>query len=218
MARLPHDRSRGNRLPPAGHQRNEELRRRTDSLNEEAERLGEHIEGGGGKQIVVENEIAQHFAFNALEVSKQQPGYVYSWAWMGVRGTQSMQLGFKRSEGWEVVQGEDSEALEHKGIGADSTRQIGDVILLRIRKDKFIALTRYYRDQRLKREGALDSRLQELAAEQRRKGRTAIVHSDPNDPLIQRTLKRSTAKALATRELDSQIREGTAHLPQNATE
>ena len=48
----------------------------------------------------------------------------------------------KQIEGWVVVQGDDPEALEHKGIGGDTTRRVGDTILMRVPLDKFLLLER----------------------------------------------------------------------------
>jgi hypothetical protein len=132
MANVIHGR-RQTALPPAGHRRREELSKRADDLAEQMGTIpvneGGHVDPRTFKKV--EPELAQHF--NSLYVSNADPCYAYCWSWTGGYGRM---VRAKQAEGWEIVHGESEEATELKGTGADTTRRLGDVILMRIPLDR----------------------------------------------------------------------------------
>ena len=194
------------KLPPAGDMRRDELKRRADALDEQAETqsaAAEHY-AADPKAFRVESELAQHF--NELEVSNQDPAYAYCWVNSGSYGRF---IKMKLAQGWEVVQGDMPEAVDLKGMGADTTRRLGDVILMRIQKDRKLLLDRQERAHRRAVESGVTSTLEELGQKYRDKG--VIVHTDmagSNPRLLDAMAKRAQARGIVTRTTDQMLREG----------
>ncbi len=136
-------------LPPPGDERREKLAQREDALEKKAEELSEKMEAYSldPSKLKVENELAQHFDFSLktmLKVTNAKPDRAYCWA------NHSAQHGFdvtaKMSIGWQVVKGNDPECEEHKGT--DTTRRIGDLILMWMPKDRYERLESFRAEQR----------------------------------------------------------------------
>lgn len=131
-------------LPAAGHARREALKQRDAKLATEAEAIAQQILSGNvdATKMDIINEIAQRT--QSLQVSNQQPGMVYGWVSKNQHGQHIEKM---RNYGWEVVQGEDQEALELKGSGRTlglgspgTTRELADVILMRIPMEQYVVL------------------------------------------------------------------------------
>lgn len=187
-------------LPPAGHARDEELRKRTDNLDEAGENLAAEsgTERINPKAFEPIREIQYHL--DELAVSNQDPAYDYCWV-----GTYRAMYFIKTKQvrGWEVVQGNLLEAIELKGIGADTTRRLGDAILMRVKKDIHFRLLAEEKAKRLAREGAAVGELQELADKHARHG--IKLHVGAADP---RMLKRMAAQGVAEDQFDTMLRKG----------
>lgn len=196
-------------LPPPGYKRDEEMARRDDALAEAADELSSslEVEAIDPEKLRVENEIAQHFdpATTMLNVSNIDEAFMYCWVYSGMHGLMVTQ---KQIEGWVVVQGDDDEALEHKGIGADTTRRVGDTLLMKIPKDRFLVLEKRRREQ-ANRFNQQQTSLSEKAENLARKFNIPIYNADEVDA---RTLKRmmNTAQARKTagKNVDKLIRQG----------
>ena len=194
------------KLPPAGDARRDELKRRDDALAEEAETRSASAEhyAADPKAFRVESEIAQRFT--ELEVSHQDPMFAYCWVNSGHFGRF---IKMKSAQGWEVVQGDMPEAIELKGIGADTTRRLGDVILMRIQKDRKLLLDRQERAHRRAVESGVTSTLEEMGEKYRDKG--VLVHTNmagTNPRLLDAMQKRAQAHGIAGRTTDQLLREG----------
>lgn len=124
-------------LPEAGHERREVLKRREATLEEQIARLSQKMMSGAidAKELEICNELASKTQY--LSVNGAQSDYVYGWVSKNRHG-QHIQAA--KSQGWEIVQGDDPEALELKGMDGSTTRQLGDVILMKIKKDIYIVL------------------------------------------------------------------------------
>lgn len=196
---------------PKGPKRADAMARAKDDLEEQADKRSDERGAIDPKKLVVESEIAQHF--NSLDVSNAQEGYRYCWArfkadaggvpqvQMKLAMTVNTNQGIKAC--WEVVNGDMLEAIERKGSGPDTARYIGDVLLLRCRVEIYDAIRAYEEKKARDRQAQSMENLHE-------KGRQhgMIVHTDPNDPVLQRALKHAAANEMANKILDTQIREG----------
>jgi hypothetical protein len=189
-------------LPPAGYERNEELAQREDNLAQAAEERASALETESidPKKLRVENEIAQNFdpATSMLKVSNPDVCFMYCWAFSGMHGLMITQ---KQIEGWTVVQGEDPEAIEHKGIGADTTRRVGDTLLMRIPKDKYLLLDRRRKEQ-ANRFNAGSTTFSDRAENLAHKYNIPVYHEGEVDP---RTLKRMQSNAEARKVASSKV-------------
>lgn len=123
-------------LPPSGAARDDVLAERTDALEEAAEKRAAALDVGVADPKVfapdreLQNLIRTH---NMLEISKPVTGFEYGWVYTGQHQYFVTQ---KKSLGWQVVQGDDPEC-RHAMIKEDTTRRIGDVILMRIPRALF---------------------------------------------------------------------------------
>ena len=81
----------------------------------------------------------------------------------------------KKYEGWQVVSGTDMEAIEHKG--ADGTRRVADVLLLKIPEKQYLRLAERDAIRRDRQQKGVAAELEALGHKYRDKGIT--VHT-PN--------------------------------------
>ena len=131
-------------LPPPGHERREQQRRRADNLEREVDSLAAKVLTGrlDGKNLQIQNEIAHRTKY--LAVSNPDPNYCYAWISKNSHGHHIMRM---EQLGYRVVQGDDPEAAEYlpggPAAGAGSvgtTRELADVILMKIPRDRYILL------------------------------------------------------------------------------
>ncbi len=200
---IPNQSGAGSALPPAGHVRDEELKLRTDQLAEQAETQAPNIEVIDPNKIKPIPEIQRNFdpSSGDLEISNARPGWAYLWVY---NGDHSRQITQKTGMGWEVVQGTDPEAAEHKAVG--TYRQVGDVVLMRIPQADFDQIRAY---ERKKAEDRQDSVGAELIEKGRKYGVNVSVEGISGDPrILDAVAKRAQAGNIASDMLDQQIRDG----------
>lgn len=192
----------GSHLPPPGDERREVLRERADDLAQAAEEAG----AAGGRidprAFEVDNEIANHI--DDLSVSGQRDEYVY--CWVNFTHNHGRMIRLKLSEGWEVVQGDDPEAIEFKAVGADTTRRHGDVLLMKCRRDRYKLLQKREAAKRAAQQGAVTAQLEEMGQKAAPHGIT--VHSSM-DTINPRVASRMMARQAGTRAVDQMLRTGT---------
>lgn len=197
---------------PAGDERREAEAQVADELAEQIDAMPEGAKIDP-RAFKVENELAQHF--NILDVSNGDLMLKYRWVYSGQHG---LQIKMALADGWQVVQGDDPEAIELKGIGADTTRRLGDVILMKIPRDKYVMIQRREARKREAQEQAVSSRFEEIIAPYRRRGygATAIVNGVDvmtGAPIDSKRLdfmhNRAMARAAGDKMLDAAIRDGS---------
>lgn len=196
-------------LPPAGHARDEELKRREDTLAQEGEEtaVALEVEAIDPAKFEIENEIAENFdpATTMLKVSNADEYYMYCWVFSGMHGLMITQ---KTIEGWQVVQGSDPEALEHKGINADTTRRVGDTLLMRIPKDRYLVIERRRKAQ-AERFNEQQGNLSEKAEALAKKFNIPIYNDgDVDARTLKRMMNQAQAKKVAGNKINSMIRQG----------
>ena len=155
-------------LPPPGDARNEELKKREDTLEQKAEELADQNEvyAIDPKALKIENELAQHFDYQEgtmLVVTNPQPGRVYNWA--NHASQHGIDVTRKMAQGWQVVKSEDPEC-EHMR-GADGTRRIGDLMLLWTTPEQKARLDAYEtgrRDRIYGPSGTVEQEMRDLSA------------------------------------------------------
>ncbi len=170
---------------PAGDARREAQKAAADTLAEAAEARVE-AERIDPRAFKIENEIARYF--NELEVTDAQPEYEYCWVQAGYHGrfikmkqTERVPEGGRLVPCWEVVQGDMPECQELRGMGADSTRRLGDVLLMRCRRDRFLKLKRMRDARRDALYNGTTTELEELGRQHRNRG--VIVHTNLGDAM-----------------------------------
>lgn len=198
MARLGKEIDTG--LPPAGYERDEEMLRREDDLAEQAEVANAKIEGGTGdiSQIRIENELAQHF--DELAVLGAVDGRAYAWVPTHTYGRFVQQKLYK---GWQMVQGDMPEAAALKST--DTTRRLGDVVLMWISREKKEALDRREEWKKIQQEEGVTSHLQEMAE---RYGTSVVTPENINPEMMRRMQTRAEAKTKAGRMMERWMKQG----------
>ncbi len=209
-------------LPPPGYERNEELTKRTDALEEQGEKIYDQIERESiDPESLEEDRDLQHLIqdFDMLTVSDPEPGFVYCWTFTGRGG---YYVWDKKAQGWEVVQGEMKES-KHAIIKEDTTRRIGDVILMRTTEENFNRHEAREIDKRKRQIEGVKSEVLELG---RRHPKTFIVHEKLDGVQLggprgrnlsdimqtkadQKTAEQRAIRKMAAQQLDPKIREGT---------
>lgn len=200
-------------LPEAGWERDEELARRKDKLEQAAEEASAQHEryAFDPKKIEPEWEILQHM--DELTVEPKVEGYDYVWCYEGLGGREITK---KSRLGWVVVQSEMPECPSLKD--ARGYRKIGDVILMRIPHDKFVKLKQYSEYKRLMQQKGVGAALREMGDKYRSKG--FIVHNDARDvsmggrggksvmDVMEGKARHTGARRTAMKGVDSMLRRG----------
>lgn len=129
-------------LPPRGYMREEELKKRDDRLQRDIEKTAAQMIMGTLDQskLQLQNEIQNRVKY--LHVSNMDPNYKYAWV---SKNNYMQHIQRLKQVGWQTVQGNDPEAMELIGTGGigsgagtpDTTRQLGDVILMKIPLDRY---------------------------------------------------------------------------------
>ena len=183
---------------PAGHERDEENRRRTDSLAEKAAETGGDAGGVDPDKFThVDNEIAQFVDENTGDtpITKRNPNRHYVW----VHADQVTTSAYNAA-GYTAVQGKDPECEDfrgqHKAAGS-SLRGWGDCLLFWCTHE-----TRARQEERSRRKaiamGAVEENW-EVDANSGPLGRSygPLAHGRPDDPKLRQTVLRGSQGEVA---------------------
>ena len=196
-------------LPPAGHTKRETLKKRTDELAQAAQETSDTLEtyGVNPKAFEKDREI-QHLLeqFNDCRVSNADPSYVYCWVWAGMQGLMVKHKMSEYQNAWEVVQGEMKEAIELKGLLADTTRRYGDTILMRCHKGIYDQILRRRKDLADRHLRTIDSGLEQLGE---RFGVKVSTPGNIDDKTLKMMQSRASAVGTANKTMDIWVRKGT---------
>ncbi len=115
----------------------------------------------------------------------------------------------KKAQGWEVVQGDMREAKEYKA--EDSTRRVGDTLLMRMRRDYYAKLEAAQREVVRRQEQGVASELEALGLKYG--GRGIKVHTSPDAQFASKrgmmdTLEKRAARQAAMKGIDKRLRKG----------
>lgn len=189
-------------LPPAGDERREELARRTDELAQLGEQAADanELHAISPSALLLENEIVGKL--DHLKVTDARPEYRY--CWVNWRSLEGRMIQFKKSEGWELVAGDDPECAELRDeLGQ---RKIGDTKLMKMRLDRWVELDRQQRALRALRERGVDEALYELGEKYAGKG--VIVHRNVDPKLMARMATRAAAQQIAGQRFNRMLQRG----------
>jgi hypothetical protein len=202
-------------LPPAGYERDEELKKRIDYLEAMIERLvaDRDIHTIDPAAMKVDREIRYELdkltKHNELAVSDAQPGRVYKWIYYGLNGRMITKMKYF---GYEVVSGDDLECRHLREV--DGTRRLGDTLLMWIPEERFAILERANDERRIKQQQGIEARLRELGEKYRDKGlivRTNLedMHLGKGEKTVMDVVKQKAASRAGMRKVDRMLREGS---------
>lgn len=182
-------------LPPAGHERDEELKRRTDALEEEADKREVH--SMNEQALEVDREIRYAIEGDVLDVTNKQPGYAYMWIYVGQYQREITRV---KAQGGEVVQGNDPEAAELKA--EDTTRRIGDCVLMRMRLDIYRKWEMQQEHKRMRQQEGVEAEARDLASRYAGSGIKLVEGYAPSEA------HRQAVRGVAMNSVDKMLREG----------
>lgn len=190
-------------LPAAGYERQEILKEREDVLQEAGETLADkqELQAINPRAFEVENELAYYF--DELEVVGKQADYCYAWVLSAQNGRHVQQ---KLYLGWEVVQGNSPEAAGLKGT--DTTRRLGDVILMRIHKDRKRLVDMREDYKRRQQEEGVVGNLRDIGDRYARYGARITIANGAEASQVGRLAAQQAASQIADRQTDQWLREG----------
>lgn len=155
-----------------------------------------------------EPEIQAKFQDGELPVSRADPGYDYCWTQADPRWGGNF-VHAAQSHGWQVVRGDMPEAAEYaesdKAGQPTGNRRVGDVILMRIRKDVRAARRAQIDRRRLLRQADLETTAEMAAIAKKHRG--IRVHT--GTAALEKMRRHDVAKTLAMKQLDARLRTGT---------
>lgn len=194
-------------LPPPGHERREELKRRDDDLQERLARIeaAMGLDNSAGPPVdishfSISNEIASRF--DMLKVTDAQPDYAYYWA--NFASQHGIDVSSHEVMGYEVVCGDMPEAKKCRDeLGR---RRIGDVILMRTPIDNYLELQQLDRWKRQQRQQNVEATL--MAMGERYAGRGINVTRGLNPYQTQRAMQRAQAQQIARQQFNDLLRSG----------
>lgn len=171
---------------------------------EELEAEAEKFDAYSFERPDVDRELAhQLITLRAMEeVQNAEDGYQYKWEYSGEHGRH---ITAAKLMGWEVVQGDMKEAEQHKCV--DSTRRLGDCILMRITNERYLELRRAQAMRRQKEYDSSYSGPEQLAEKHAKHG--VKISRLENSPYFDVAVKRAIAKHFAGRRFDKMLREGS---------
>lgn len=160
-------------LPPPGDERREVLAERTDQLAQEIDQKSNQTFAVDPAAMEPDNEILNEIDKGFLYPPSADPKFQYNWIqcrhpvdhpsrMVETKLAEKVKVNGKWIRPWKVVMGND---LDAKGlrISAENTCVIGDVLLMRCRKDHYALLEMEKRRKTLERSYGTDSSLVDMA-------------------------------------------------------
>ena len=210
-------------LPPAGHLRDEEIKKRADTLEAQIETLSKDVGAIDPTKLdpkKVEREVRQVSVMGDVPVPNAQSGYKYRWEYRDPSGKTGGRYMYDRlRQGWERVVGDMPEAREYKAVTGE--RWVADCLLMRIPEARYRELEHEDRVKRLRRHEGLTSNLRSMAA---KAGVRVIDYSQPSgdEQRLVKTVKRvppqgdmrkAFAHSVAKDQFDKALKEGSLQVP-----
>lgn len=195
-------------LPPAGHARDEELRRRTDTLTQAAEERSAALDSNAidPSMLAPDREILADF--DGFEVSNRQPGFEYKWVpFDNPIANKGMLVSQAQTQGWQVVCGDMQEAKEKEIVGG--MRKIGDTVLMRAPIEVVERIRARERQVYAAQHASVHSNLIELG---KRRGITVKPIGEVGNHVLQAMSARDRGAMAAQQKYDQALRDGSLKL------
>lgn len=160
-------------LPPAGHERTEELKKRTDRLEEQAEEKYADVGSMPKAMLEPDHNIQSDIRKSYLDIGTDHPLYVTKW--VNYVNQNGMMVWQAKADGWMVATAKEfPEAADMQK--SDGTVRVGDVLLMFIRKDDHFRLQQREATKRLRQQYGVEADIHALAeATNRREGKEVFA-------------------------------------------
>ena len=201
---------------PAGHQRDEAMRKVADELAQQADESA--LQGGNVAALAPDEEIQYAIQHDYSDTFTPQPGWAYRWVYCGAQGRDTIHgLMQHRLDGWKTVkQGDPETAGWEECLNALGMFCVGDCVLMRIPQARKTALEE--RDALLAKRQQAETlaEAQHYAQEAERKlGRKIRVAETPTEAVegtldqLERASPQFLGHLKAKTDFESMVRTGT---------
>lgn len=204
-------------LPPAGYQRDEELAKRTDILNEQGEKIYADVGKIDPSVLEADPEIRRDIAMNYLEIGLEHA--VYSTKWVNYVNLQGQKVWEAKADGW--IMATVTEFPEARDLRkADNSIRVGDVLLMFIRKDEHLKLLQREDKKRLRQQYGIEAEIHDLANATNRKYGTQVfagvetpelggnMRQEMVNAVNKRNSRQAGARRTAAEHLGNKMKEG----------
>lgn len=190
---------------PAGHARDEQIKINTDVNAEKIEQAAETAGAINTDAFEPDPEIL--FMSDGLEVTHQQPGFIYAWkCYDSPASNKGYWVKQAQIQGWQLVCGDMKEAPECRD--AAGMRRVGDTVLMRIPIARFEKLEKLQRDLDASRQSSVHSNLVELGKDMGVRVQV-IGDKDVNPNTLAAISARTRGSMAADQKFEKAIREGS---------
>ena len=192
-------------LPPPGQQRREELARRKDALEEQAEKKYADAGRIDPKVLEPDRELQSQIRNNYLEIDIG-PAFMVKWVnYVSQNGSAVWQA---KIDGWQVVTADMLvDKIDFGLVKEDNTLRVGDVLAMFIRKDQHLLLERKRAEKQLRQQYGAESELHEIVGKHSKALQIRDTTTDPN--LMNRIKQRAAASQVAVNHLGNKLKQGT---------
>ena len=203
-------------LPAAGQARNEEMAKRTDNLEEQAETKYADVGAIPKDSPVLDpeqnREIQDHIYKSHLDIGTDHP-YLKT-KWVNYVNQQGSMVWKEKAQGWQVAtMAEFPEARDL--VREDNTIRIGDVLLMCIRMDEYFKLEKKEKDKSIRQQYGIESDIHNLAAKYPDVFKNVHTDSSGGVPadimnIVEgRATRQNAASRTAAKHLGNQMKQGT---------
>ena len=200
----------GVNLPPAGHERREELKARTDNLEQQAETQYANVGAIPAAALEPDYNIQNTIRRSYLDIGSNHP--LYKTKWVNYVNTNGQMVWQAKADGWMVASAR--EFPEARDMSKeDGSLRVGDVMLMFIQHDQHFLLEQREANKRLRQQFGVEADIHDIAKRYpdvfRNVHTPEITGGIPDDMLKTmeaRNARRSSAINLAARHLGNKMK------------
>lgn len=200
-------------LPPAGHERREELKRRDDNLTQQAEE--QSVDRGTIPEDVLQpdHNIQNEMRRSYLDVGSNHP--LYKTKWVNYVNTNGQMVWQAKAEGWAVATAKVfPEAADMQK--EDGSIRVGDVMLMFIRHDEHFRIEQREANKRLRQQYGVEATIHDIAEKHpdvfKNVHTPEITGNMPEGTMKEverRAAVRNAARGVAAQHLGNRMKKGT---------
>jgi hypothetical protein len=184
----------GSNLPPAGHVRNEELKMRADTLEQQAETQYANVGAIPADALKPDPNMQYEIRHSHMGIGVDHP--LYRTKWVNYVNNNGYMVWQAKSDGWQVATAR--EFPEGRDMmKADGSLRVGDVLLMFMRIDEHLKLEMREKHKRLQQQYGVEADIHDLA-ERTNRAMGQQVFANVQTPAIT-GISDSTLEAMRTR-------------------
>lgn len=194
-------------LPSPGHLKDEELRRRTDNLQQAIDENSFDTGKIPDKLLEPDREILYDITQGYMQIGKNRPEYVTKWVnYVNQNGSKVWQ---EKAQGWQVATTREFPEGEHLKR-EDRTLRVGDVLLMFIKKDLHENILKRQEERKRAQLFGVESEVRAFAAKHSNIFTDVSSEFNGNMPahISNRMHAKATARKVAAQHLGNRMKSG----------